>query len=458
VIEVLYIAADTEPDFALLRVVKQDAAPKLDLLGGSHRTEPHTPVAVVGYPAEDGSRNDRALMDQVFRGQYEVKRLAPGFVTARADNDIVLMADYSSLGGNSGSPVIALDSGKVLGLHFAGRFMENNYAVAADVIESARAQVIRTVVGTAIPEEAPMSKPGKLADRTGYDPDFLGIEGVPVPMPGLGPRTGDVAPVDGTADNILRYHNFSVIQSISRRLPLVTAVNIDGAQSVVLKRRGEWRLDGRIKLEHQIGNELYVANALDRGHMVRRRNQGWGPSAQEAEKDTFHYTNSAPQHEDLNQKDWVGPEDYVLEAAETRGFRVSVMTGPVFNEADRRLKAQPGAEGVRIPEEFWKIAVMVDDATGQLSASGYVLSQGRMIRKLVEAPFVSGQYNTYQVRIAFIVEETGLDFSALTQFDPLGADLPTEAAFVHVARVVDGPNSLVLQKYRASKSENQRVF
>jgi serine protease len=33
-------------------------------------------------------------------------------------------------------------------------------------------------------------------------------------------------------------------------------------------------------------------------------NPGWGPSAQQAEIDTFQYTNCVPQHEDLNQKDW----------------------------------------------------------------------------------------------------------------------------------------------------------
>ncbi|NJN36355.1 MAG: hypothetical protein HC794_03975, partial [Nitrospiraceae bacterium] len=41
------------------------------------------------------------------------------------------------------------------------------------------------------------------------------------------------------------------------------------------------------------------------------------------EDDTFHYTNSAPQHEDLNQKDWVGLEDYILQAAHTRGSRLA---------------------------------------------------------------------------------------------------------------------------------------
>lgn len=443
--EVLYIARDDEPDFALLRVERLDEAPELTLLGAK-RPKPAAgiPLAVVGYPAEDGDRNDRILMDQVFKGQYEVKRLAPGYLTDRDEDNIVLMADYSSLGGNSGSPVIDLEHGEVLGLHFAGRFMENNYAVAADIIEAARMEVLRTVSVPASFGESPTTAASKLAGRNGYDPKFLGDADALVPMPKPGRWADDIAPVEGVNDKVLRYRNFSVVQSISRRLPLVTAVNIDGQQSVVLKRKGDWKLDGRLKAEHQVDNALYASNVLDRGHMVRRRDPGWGEHAQQGEADTFHYTNCVPQHEDLNQKDWVGLEDYVLEAAETRGFRVSVFTGPMFRSSDQRLRAQPGAEDVQIPEEFWKVVVMVNDATGALSATGYVLSHGPMIRHLVESPFVYGSYKTYQVRIALIAAETGLDFGALTAADPLGASLPLEASFQEVARIVEGPASLLL--------------
>ncbi len=241
-----------------------------------------------------------------------------------------------------------------------------------------------------------------------------------------------------------------MIQSASRRLPLITAVNIDGAGSVRLKRKGNWRLDGRLDKAHQIGNGLYASNPLDRGHMVRRRDPGWGPNAQEAEIDTFHYTNCAPQHEDLNQKEWLGLEDYVLEAVDTLDFRASVLTGPVFRDTDKRLKQGVGDPDVQIPEEFWKVVAMVDANTGKLSATGYVLSHGPMIRNLVESVFVFGSYKTYQVRIALIAEQTGLDFGALTKADPLGEDLPTEAAFAMVARQIEGPGSLVLSPPRRS--------
>lgn len=444
VTEVLYIARHEEPDFALLRVAPLSDAPKLDLLGERRKAKEGDAVAVIGYPAEDGDRNDQALMDEVFRGQYRVKRFAPGFLTALDDDGITLMADYSSLGGNSGSPLISLSDGRWQGLHFAGRFMENNYAVAASVIEAARRQVVTTVPAAAVPEETPVTAAAVLSERKGYDADFLGPGGLSVPLPGLGAWADDIAPVEGATDKVLRYHNFSVIQSVSRRLPLLTAVNIDGAQAVRLKRKGTWRLDGRLAEAHQIGNALYARNPLDRGHMVRRRDPGWGPHAQEAEIDTFHYTNCTPQHEDLNQKDWVGLEDYVMEAAENRDFRVSVLTGPVFRDSDKRLKPGVGAGDVPVPEEFWKVVAMVNGDTGELSATGYVLSHGPMIRDLVESVFVYGSYKTYQVRIALIAAQTGLDFGALVAADPLGAELPPEAPFAAVARTVEGPGSLRL--------------
>lgn len=235
------------------------------------------------------------------------------------------------------------------------------------------------------------------------------------------------------------------MQSASRRLPRVAAVNIDGAAARRLKRTGQWRLDGRLAPEHQIGNALYRHNPLDRGHMVRRRDPGWGDpeTAQRAELDTFHYTNCAPQHEALNQRAWLGLEDYILEHAETRGFRASVFTGPVLAAEDRPLADRPATRGVRIPQEFWKIAVVVR-ADGRLSATGYVLTHGPMIRSLTEARFVYGAYGTYQVRIALIEAATGLSFHGLREHDPLGAGDNAEAPFAAAARRVDGPEDIAL--------------
>jgi endonuclease G len=94
-------------------------------------------VAAIGYPAYDPQRNDIAIQNQLFSGVYGVKRLQPGRLHKRRDTGSFKKLvsagthDCSTLGGNSGSAVVDLDSGEVLGLHFGGRFRDINYFVPA---------------------------------------------------------------------------------------------------------------------------------------------------------------------------------------------------------------------------------------------------------------------------------------------------------------------------------------
>jgi hypothetical protein len=86
-------------------------------------------VYVIGYPAWDGRRNDPEPMKRIFADIYNVKRLQPGEVSGDALATFEFFHDCSTLGGNSGSPVIDLETHRVLGLHFGGRFLEKNHAV-----------------------------------------------------------------------------------------------------------------------------------------------------------------------------------------------------------------------------------------------------------------------------------------------------------------------------------------
>lgn len=443
ILEVLYVAPSNAPDIALLKVRPNNALEPLEMRTGALPDD--LPVAAIGYPAWDGKRNDAAIMDDVFAGIYNVKRFSPGLATDVVQNGVIVLSDYSSLGGNSGSAVLDLETGKVVGLHYAGVFHETNYAVMSNIVWAAKREVSNTFAAGAALAPTEISAEAVFADREGYDATFLGTGDMSVPLPDLGGRVGDLAPVSDDPDGELKYTHFSVLQSKSRRLPMLTAVNIDGEKAMRLRRSGSWKLDGRIDKMHQIGNELYRHNPLDRGHMVRRRDPGWGDSraeAQDAERDTFHYTNSAPQHKDLNQRDWVGLEDYILEAAETKDFKVSVMTGPVFLDTDKTLTDQPGAEDVQIPQSFWKIAVMENVDSGQLSATGYVLTQGELIKDMTEAAFILGKYKTYQVSIKFIEKITGFTWSNLSEYDPLNST--DESLFGAAVKPINGPNSLQL--------------
>lgn len=97
-----------------------------------------TPLCVVGYPAKASSRviPDQALMQDLYRGVYDVKRIAPGFV-ARQEQELIVH-DCTTLGGNSGSALVVMQTGEVAGLHFAGIYLRENQAVPANLLRDYR--------------------------------------------------------------------------------------------------------------------------------------------------------------------------------------------------------------------------------------------------------------------------------------------------------------------------------
>jgi hypothetical protein len=86
-------------------------------------------VITIGYPAFDSRRNDAAVMNQIFKGIYDVKRLMPGELMPGSADPYLVRHDCSTLGGNSGSPVIEPQSGHVIGIHFKGFYLRWNEAV-----------------------------------------------------------------------------------------------------------------------------------------------------------------------------------------------------------------------------------------------------------------------------------------------------------------------------------------
>ena len=98
-------------------------------------------VVAVGYPVKD-DRNSPTMMDRIFEGKYGVKRAAPGEVMEVGTGRV--FHDCSTLGGNSGSPVLAMDTAEVVAVHSSGFFTWRNEAVTA---EAARAFVTETTGG-----------------------------------------------------------------------------------------------------------------------------------------------------------------------------------------------------------------------------------------------------------------------------------------------------------------------
>jgi endonuclease G len=270
-----------------------------------------------------------------------------------------------------------------------------------------------TVHPTPAAPSSPESIDPDYGTRRGYDNDFLGIS-LPLPTLTVGAEL---------ASPPLPYHHFSVVMQRRRKLALFTAVNIDGGNADQPRReRDVWILDPRLPVTEQTGEDVYRDNDLDRGHLVRRLDPAWGPQSLAAVDDTFHFTNCTPQHHEFNagRTLWLGLEDYVLQNAVTAGLKVTVLSGPVLDDAD------PAYRGVSLPLQYWKIVAMVR-TDGTPSVTAYLLSQRSLLDEFrTERPsgqlpesFSYGGYRTFQVPVRRVADLTGLDLAAYVAADPL---------------------------------------
>jgi hypothetical protein len=134
-------------DLALLRVTPSDSgnrmAKPLTVMSQDPGPLEGRSIYVLGYPAPD-HRNDTVVQRSIFGHRFFVKRLQPGAAMAPPTDalippgpcssgvapDDLMFHDASTLGGNSGSCVVDLDTNQVIGLHFAGMYMQYNEALA----------------------------------------------------------------------------------------------------------------------------------------------------------------------------------------------------------------------------------------------------------------------------------------------------------------------------------------
>jgi S1-C subfamily serine protease len=120
-----------DEDAAILRLARCAALEsRKPLLWSTSPLVDGSNVVVVGYPSAD-SRNP-LFVDTIFGGKLSVKRLAPGeFIGTKRG---ALFHDCSTLGGNSGSPLVDMTTGAVVGLHRDGSFLARNEAVGIEAL------------------------------------------------------------------------------------------------------------------------------------------------------------------------------------------------------------------------------------------------------------------------------------------------------------------------------------
>lgn len=130
---IVWVAPDTGPDVAFLKL-KSKSTPvgRIKLALATEATRAKLPVAVIGYPASDPRFSDQDLARKIFGNVFDKKRVAVGNLLGVGES--VVTHSCSTLGGNSGSPVVDIGTGKVVGLHNRGvEFIEND-AVPASML------------------------------------------------------------------------------------------------------------------------------------------------------------------------------------------------------------------------------------------------------------------------------------------------------------------------------------
>lgn len=204
IVSVLWIAPPDESDVAFLRVTRAVGGPPLpapiELAEADAAAE--TVIAAIGYPARDPSIRDQALVVSIFGNDvYEKKRLAPGKVMGLQGT--TLKHDCSTLGGNSGSVLLDLATGRAVGLHRGGLVDDSaNVAVTAshvkkllEVALSNEAPTIATATSSGTPGGP--GGPGAVsaaASATGGAPDGNGLLRLVINVPlEITVRLGSVA-------------------------------------------------------------------------------------------------------------------------------------------------------------------------------------------------------------------------------------------------------------------------
>jgi endonuclease G len=288
--------------------------------------------------------------------------------------------------------------------------------VPADLSRTASLESMVRLTGfdLGLPEAAglePTTDSAAFTGRNGYAPSFLDGWRIPLPL-GIGAAANDMRALRRGGDGVeLTYRNFSVVMSASRRLPMITAVNMHGAAARPINRENiVWRFDGRLDKEDQWGDAVYGHALIDRGHMVRRLDPVWGAwdEAAQANEDTFHFTNSCPQAAAVNRKTWLGLENHILKNADVHDLRVNVYTGPFFSDRDREL---PG--GARAPLAFWQVVAIVTE-DGRPSATAYMVSQEA---ELAAMEFAFAGYKTFQISVRQVIDGANIDFRPLVPYD-----------------------------------------
>lgn len=478
-VEPLHIEEGGGPDVAFFSVRQTSGdtslAKPIKLSPSIRKTEA---VAAIGYPAYDSRIPEPALMRRIYGDVFDKKRLAPGGVTQV--DDARIWHNCTTLGGNSGSVVLDLETGEAMGLHFSGSFLTTNYAVRADVVGrllsdlKPRRTVQRTETRARASAEvasrdsirAAANKQGGVAslriplvvnvslsigrnppteasrwassvrgddtevvdvvdteavasdyrDREGYRADFLGADAA-VDLPTVTRGVEDILKFDAEE----RTETELRYQHFSVVMNRIRRMCFFSAVNIDGNRsrkspRAAWKWDPRIPKAEQIIHECYGSPPKFSRGHMTRRED---PSWGTTEAARLGNEDSMHVTNTVPQMQaFNAPIWLALEDYALQHAREDAMKISVFT-GPYFSKDDPEMYGVRIPLAFWKVIVFAHDDTGRLCATGYEMDQKSALQS--EDEFVYGAFTSPQLGTATQVPIRSIEHRSGIRFDTLAA-------------------------------------
>jgi endonuclease G, mitochondrial len=439
-------------------------------------------VATIGYPAYDSRIPEPNLMEDIFGKIYNKKRLAPGGVTSVEAARI--LHSCTTLGGNSGSAVIDLDTGEALGLHFSGSFLATNYAVRSDVVKQ-RLDSVRAGTVTR-PEARPRKPPPTPASNlSGSFPVALqrsGSASVTIPLTvtvslgnvsGRGPQRYRGLPaaladdsggvVDGQEAVAEDYRGRRGYQAdfLGDDKPAVGLPSVQRNADDILGFQFNGKTETELRYEHysvMMSRSrrmcFFSAVNIDGNLSKKSKRVGWKwdpriPKAQQIMNECYGSPPKFSRGHMTRREDpgWGnaatakrGNEDSMHVTNTTP--QMQAFNAPIWlaledyalghaKEDAMKISVFTGAYfadhdpemyGVRIPLAFWKIIAFIHDETGKLCATGYEMNQETTLQP--EEEFVFGAFTSPQLQVATQVSIRSIEARSGISFGSLASADP----------------------------------
>lgn len=166
-------------------------------------------------------------------------------------------------------------------------------------------------------------------------------------------------------------------------------------------KRGDFRPDPMLSDDWQIRPSDYRGSGYDRGHVCP---SGDRTATEEDNDATFMMSNMLPQTAALNQHVWKSLEDYCRDLA-GEGNELYIVAGGVGSA--KRI----GRGKVNVPEECWKVVVVLPEGDGDLSrlnASTRIIAV--MMPNQQNDQVEKADWPQYVTSVAHIEKETNYDF------------------------------------------------